>query len=264
VGLAYFGTADPTYHGIDYSLLPAATPGYDLPSLIRPWSAPELPGYVAVSATVLTGVYLDPHWRVFYQGIRDMKPVEVLGNSIFIYRLDRWPEGTDLGEAATTASETNLRLADELAKAQWFDHAAVHYRRYLEVTPNDPAVLTRLGMALVSNNEPTAAIPVLEAAIGRDANNGLAHLVIAAALFDARRDINTVVAHARRAVLLRPYDHGPFVMLSRALAARGHLEEAAGLVGRALAMSPGDADALELQRLINMAAARSVPGAAGR
>jgi hypothetical protein len=261
VGLAYFGTADPAYHGIDYSLLPAATPGYDLPSKIRPWSAPELPGYVAVSATILTGVYLDPQWRVFYQGIRHTKPVEVLGNSIFVYRLDRWPEGTGADEAAEP--EADLRLADELAKARWFDHAALHYRRYLEATPNDAAVLTRLGMALVSGDEPTEAIPVLEAAIDREPDNGVAHLVIAAALFDTRQDIDSVIAHARRAVHLRPSDPDPLVMLSRALAVGGHLEEAAGLVDRALAVSPGNADARELQRLIGMAAAGILPGAAG-
>ena len=255
VNLAYFGTADPAYHGIDYSLLPAATPGYDFPSLNRSWSPPELPGYVAVSATVLTGVYLDPQWRVFYEGIRHTKPVAVLGNSIFVYRLDRWPEGPQSGDESAANGEAERRLADELAKVQWFDHAAVHYRRYLEAKPNDVDVSMRLGMALVSDGQPAAAIPALEAVIGQEPDNGLAHLAMAAALFDARRDVDRTIAHARRAVDLRPSDATALAMLSRVLAANGRYAEAAIVIDRALALSPDDSDAQGLRRLIGMAAA---------
>jgi tetratricopeptide (TPR) repeat protein len=264
VALAYFGTADPAYHGIDYSLLPAATPGYDYPSRNRPWSAPEFPGYVAVSATVLTGVYLDPPWKAFYQGLREATPVEVLGNSIFIYWLDRWPEGTNSGHTATTKPEDDLRLADELAKVRWFDHAAVRYRRYLAARPNDAAALTRLGMALVAGDKPGEAIPVLESAIARNPDDGLAHFVIAAALFDARGDIETAVVHARRAVSLRPFDAGALVTLGRVLATGGQLDEAALLVDRALAINPSDGDARELRRRIGMVAAGLSPGQAAR
>jgi hypothetical protein len=44
IGLAYFGTADPTYYGIDYTQLPAATPSFELPSIARRWVRPQLPG----------------------------------------------------------------------------------------------------------------------------------------------------------------------------------------------------------------------------
>ena len=251
VALAYFGTADPTYYGIDYTLLPAATPGYDFPSINRPWSAPELPGYVAVSATVLTGVYLDPEWEVFYQGIRDSTPVAVLGNSIFIYRLDHWPVGREM---AATNPEPERRLGDELAKVGWFDQAAVHYRRYLAARSNDASVLTRLGVALVSSDKPADAIPVLETAIAREPDNGFAHLAMAAALFDARRDIDSAIVHARRAVLLRPSDPGALVLLSRVLAVAGQFDEASVWVERALTIGPVDAGARELRRRIRMAA----------
>jgi 4-amino-4-deoxy-L-arabinose transferase-like glycosyltransferase len=262
VGLAYFGTADPAYHGIDYSLLPAATPGYDFPGTMRPWAAPALPGYVAVSATVLTGVYLDPEWRLFYEGLRQMEPIERLGNSIFVYRLERWPERTVRQNEATVTPDADLRLADALAKAQWFDHAVVHYRRHIQAAPDDAAALTRLGMALVAGDEPLEAIPVLEGAIAREPENGLAHLFIAAALFDARRSIDTVIAHARRAALIRPADAGALVMLGRALAAGGQLDAAAVSVDRALAIGPDNADARELRRRIGLALAGTAPGAA--
>jgi hypothetical protein len=92
VNLAYFGSADPKYYGISYAGLPAATPGFRLPDAPARWTPPTLPGYVAVSATVLTGVYLDEHWRLFYSGLRRRTPTAVISNSIFVYRLDRWPD----------------------------------------------------------------------------------------------------------------------------------------------------------------------------
>src|SRR5688572_33242559 len=43
VNLAYFGSADPTYYGITYTELPAATPGFRLPNGRLGWTPPTLP-----------------------------------------------------------------------------------------------------------------------------------------------------------------------------------------------------------------------------
>ena len=51
INLAYFGFADPRYYQIDCTFLPGSPPWVN-PDLL---SAPRLPGYVAVSATLLRG-----------------------------------------------------------------------------------------------------------------------------------------------------------------------------------------------------------------
>ena len=51
--------------------------------------APQLPGYVAVSATVLDGVYLNEAGRAFYKPLRERPPRAVIGYSIFVYWVDR-------------------------------------------------------------------------------------------------------------------------------------------------------------------------------
>jgi Flp pilus assembly protein TadD len=255
LGLAYFGTADPAYYGIEYTQLPAAAPGLNLPSIARPWAQPRLPGYVAVGATVLTGVYLDPEWQLFYGGLRRTRPVAVIGNSIFVYRLDRWPEAADHGvTAASTDVEAERRLGDELLRAKWFEHAAVHYRRYLDQRPREPQALRNLGLALFWAGDLEDAIPALKQAAAATPDVGVIHLALASSLFDTRSDIREVVGHARRAATLLPSDQPALVMLGRALAVNGELGEAARAVQQALDIDPKDADARELQLAIRRVA----------
>lgn len=256
IGLAYFGTADPAYYGIDYVPLAGSTPGFDRSWLPRPRGRPPLPGYVAVGATVLTGVYQDPHWQLFYRGLRDTAPAAVLGNSMFVYWLDRWPEADDSdGASAPFDVDAHRRLGDELMKQEWPDHAAVHYQRYLDHDPADPAVLADFGLALVWAGDYQDAIQPLRRAVALRPDRGPAHLALAAALYEARQDIGDVVGHARRAVTLMPSDAAAHVMLGRGLAASGRLQEAAESVSRALTLAPNDVDALDLLERI-----RSVAG----
>jgi len=69
INLFYFGTADPAEYGIQRS--------------------PLEPGYYAVSATHLMGVYLPDHDML--SAFRAMVPVAIIGHSIFIYHLDEVP-----------------------------------------------------------------------------------------------------------------------------------------------------------------------------
>lgn len=83
INLCYFGTADPAYYGIECTQLPGS------PFFVESPSAPQLPGYVAVSVTQLQGVYLPEPWRSFYRKLQQQTPVAVIGYSIFVYRIDR-------------------------------------------------------------------------------------------------------------------------------------------------------------------------------
>jgi tetratricopeptide (TPR) repeat protein len=218
VNLAYFGSADPKYYGISYTGLPAATPGFRLPDAPDRWTRPALPGYVAVSATVLTGVYLDEQWRLFYSGLRRMTPSEVIGNSIFVYRLDRWPDADYSAYAGLDSGDADRLLGNELLKVGWFSRAIVHYHRALARQPHQPQVLQSLGMALLGNGQSGAAVPILERAATLDPESGLAHLLLATAVFDIRGDPDRTIAHARRAVTLLPHNIDALLLLARTAA----------------------------------------------
>ena len=88
VKLSYFGTADPEYHRIPCDLLPGQMlpPPRDVVREIAPGDI------VAVSATNLQGVYLEPEDRPLMERLRALTPVATVGHSILIYRADfAWP-----------------------------------------------------------------------------------------------------------------------------------------------------------------------------
>lgn len=150
VNLAYFGTADPAYYGIDCTYLPGS-PSFALDLIAKP----RLPGYVAISGTVLSGVYLEPRWRLFYSPFWNLEPVAVIGNSTRVYWVDRWPENG----ASTEWADQHLPLADALLLGmQWAEHAAVHYQAYLDRRSDDAAVLSRLGVALAESGRYSESI----------------------------------------------------------------------------------------------------------
>jgi hypothetical protein len=77
--LCYFGMADPAYYGIDYINLPG---GYRYGP---PPQFPAAPGVIAISATHLQGIHLDPALRNYYAPLRRARPLEVLGGSIYLF-----------------------------------------------------------------------------------------------------------------------------------------------------------------------------------
>ena len=88
IKLSYFGSADPAFHGIDCERLP----GYSAPHPARVTRELRPGDIVAVSATNLQGVYLDPEDRLLMERLRQLEPVGRVGYSILIYRPDFvWP-----------------------------------------------------------------------------------------------------------------------------------------------------------------------------
>lgn len=80
--LVYFGLADPWAYRIDYTNFPG---GYLFGPEIQ---ASRDPGVLAISATNLQGIYADREFRDTYAKLKDYKPIDVLGGSIYLYR---WP-----------------------------------------------------------------------------------------------------------------------------------------------------------------------------
>ncbi len=87
--LSYFGSASPRYHGISGQLLPSATSPRVL-GVTREVAPGDI---LAVSATNLQGVYLDPEDQALMARLRRERPIGRIGYSILVYRADfRWPE----------------------------------------------------------------------------------------------------------------------------------------------------------------------------
>jgi hypothetical protein len=85
IGLAYFGTADPAYYGMNVRYMWGTTvPGIG-PDRMGP---PSLPGYVAISVTLLDGVPFQEGARDFYRPLRESDPVANIGGSIRVYRVN--------------------------------------------------------------------------------------------------------------------------------------------------------------------------------
>ena len=94
VNLSYFGTADPAAYGISFVPL-AGSYRFDVPgagAVGYPPQGPELPGYVAIGATNLQGVYFGPTLRKSYEFLRRKTPVAILAGSLYVYWVDRWGE----------------------------------------------------------------------------------------------------------------------------------------------------------------------------
>jgi hypothetical protein len=85
INLAYFGNADPAYYGIRARMLNGSPSFGRLASIV----APRLPGYVAVSKTIMSGVNFDEAHRDYYKPLRQRPRVASIGHSIDVYFVDR-------------------------------------------------------------------------------------------------------------------------------------------------------------------------------
>lgn len=84
IQLAYFGTADPNYYGIDAVYLPGSVMASPRPQ----GRDPEVPRYLAVSVTYVYGVHSGAPLGGAYVALRSKQPVATIGHTIFVYGLD--------------------------------------------------------------------------------------------------------------------------------------------------------------------------------
>jgi hypothetical protein len=85
VKLSYFGSADPEYYGLRGEMLPSQM----LPPPATVTRRVEKGDVVAISATNLQGVYLDPALQPFLADLRARPPLFTVGHAIFVYKVDR-------------------------------------------------------------------------------------------------------------------------------------------------------------------------------
>jgi tetratricopeptide (TPR) repeat protein len=235
INLAYFGQADPAYYGMAVTHLPGA-PGFALDAVARP----RLPGYVAISPTIMHGVYAPPEWRLFYAPFAALTPVTVIGHSLRVYWVDEWPMPAHVRPEEIAAQR---RLGDALLLGlQWPELAAQHYRDYLTRRPGDVDARVQLGIALVAAGREAEALDALHAAVAAGPAHGHARLMLARALFGSG-DLAGAGTHGGEAVRLLAADADAHDFLGRVRAAQGRFREALTLFQHALRLEPTHADA---------------------
>jgi hypothetical protein len=167
INLAYFGQAVPERYGVQATYLPGTTS--------EAASRPQLPGYVAIGETVLSGVYLTPEWRLFYKGFATRAPLARIANSVRVFDLDEWPRF----EVATPEEiDAERRLADRLTfEMRWPELAIRAYRDYLMRRPRDARALAGLGIALIDAGDTRSGREALLHAAALDPDDDWIHRV---------------------------------------------------------------------------------------
>ncbi|HET9372559.1 MAG TPA: tetratricopeptide repeat protein [Vicinamibacterales bacterium] len=253
INLAYFGSAAPEYYRIDCTRLPGAVVLDG-----RSFQRPVLPGYVAISSTVQSGVYLPRRWRMFYRAFRDLAPVTTVGSSIRVYWVEQWPEVPlrQKNAAADPADVDGLKaLADSTRQLGWDAQAAGYYRRYLRHRPDDAAVHDALGQALFAQNDRAGAVDAFARATTLAPDRAAPRRSLAVALLSLGR-AEDAAGHARELVRRSPENVPAHDLLGRAFVALGRIAEAEASFRRALTIDPTFAPAIEALRQI---ARRPVP-----
>lgn len=235
INLAYFGQADPRHYGIDCVYLPSLGWLED-----RVSGPPQLPGFVAISATTLSGVYLPPAWRRFYDGFQWMAPIALVGNSIRVYWVDNWPAPLPLNRLNAEAVKAELDLADGLAgPLKWPALAVRHYETYLQERPADAGATERYGLALLASGQPEPGLEQLQRSLTLDRDRPSAQIALARALIE-RKDFAAAEAPARLATVLAPANAVAWQLYARVLEHLGQTSEATAQLQRAAAIEPAN------------------------
>ena len=145
IKLSYFGTAHPSYYGLDFEPLPTwePTPEQGNPFTRTYYPHDPAPGVYAISATHLQGVVMDPDEWDTYAWFRDKSPFAKAGYSIFLYQVE--PTGPPVDVALSglqideLAPETFAAFGSNDVHLRWFD------ARTSFVVPSQPGWTVVLG-----------------------------------------------------------------------------------------------------------------------
>jgi hypothetical protein len=242
LNLAYFGQAEPGYYDLDCHYLPGSSA-----LSTTEFSKPVLPGFVAISATVLTGLYQPVEWQLLYAPFRDRQPSAVVGNSVFVYWVEEWPlAGSDAGGLTD-----RMALADRLLALRWFDTAAAYYRQGV-AERGGTDLRMKLALALTGTGDSPAALEQMRLAVAAEPRHGRARLLLASALLGAG-DLGAAAAEAETAAMLLPRDAAAHTLVGRIRAIRGQYGQAARAFEAALRIEPSRTDAREMLRAVQAA-----------
>ncbi len=120
------------------------------------------------------------------------------------------------------------------------DEATAHYKRALDMEPDNARAHINLANALRAGGKLDEAIAHYVKALDIEPNNAGAHINLGN-LLRARGRLDEAVAHYRKALEIEPDNAGAHLNLGNVLQARGILDDAAAHYEKALAIKPGHA-----------------------
>jgi len=127
IKLSYFGTAHPSYYGLDFEPLPmwSETPEQGNPFTHTYYPHDPAPGVYAISATHLQGVVMDPDKWDTYAWFRDRPPFAKAGYSIFLYQVEPTGPPVDVALSGLQVDEftpeTFAAFGSNDVRLRWFD-----------------------------------------------------------------------------------------------------------------------------------------------
>jgi Flp pilus assembly protein TadD len=246
VQLAYFGTADPKYYGIDDF--------YSTENLRRWPGAVEteitLPEHFAISANFLYGdeLFLPAELAQRFQRYKSREPVGSIGHSILVFKVDRndarvYEDGavitTRLGAAGV--AEALLRKALSLNPASADAHyqlgglmnrkgslgeAMENYRAVIKLEPSNEKAHFALGNILLRERQLDAALRHYQEAVKIYPNFAEAHHNLGR-IAAAQGRMDEAIEHFRNALRAQPEFAEAHESLGKALARQGKNDEAA-------------------------------------
>ncbi len=230
IQLAYFGTAEPRYYGIDdfYST-----------ENLRRWTAAAggevtLPEYLAISANFLYGgeLFLPVELAQRFNRYKSRRPVASIGDSILVFKLD--PKDAQAYEDGAVIS---ARLgAGNMAEALLI--------KALRLNPVSADAHYQLGALMGQQGKLREAIENYEAVVKLEPRNEKAHFGLANALIRKQR-FDDALLHFREAVKIRPNFAEAHYGLGRVLLALGQMVEAIEYFYEALRAKPEFAEVHE-------------------
>jgi Tfp pilus assembly protein PilF len=230
VQLAYFGTADPKYYGVDdfYST-----------ENLRRWPVAvdaeiTLPEHFAISANFLYGdeLFLPTELAQRFQRYKSRDPVGSIGYSILVFKVDRNDARVYEDGAVITTRLGAVGVAEALL------------RKALSLNPASADAHNQLGALMNRKGNFGEAMKNYRTAIKLEPSNEKAHFALANVLL-RERQFDDALRHYREAVKIHPNFAEAHQNLGLIFTAQGRLDEAIEHFRNALRAKPEFAEAHE-------------------
>ncbi|HBK04255.1 MAG TPA: hypothetical protein DDZ81_00140 [Acetobacteraceae bacterium] len=144
---------------------------------------------------------------------------------------------------APELADSHVSLGIAYARQYQADKAIASFAAADRLQPNRPAALIAMGSALAAANQLDAALGYLQRAVTLAPTDAAAHSALAVT-HRRRQDPASSAAAARQALALDPNLADVWLLLGADLASMGAFDEAEACQRRALALTPGSAEAL--------------------
>jgi tetratricopeptide (TPR) repeat protein len=134
-------------------------------------------------------------------------------------------EVVELREIQSAVARNRTHLADQLLARGRGAAAVNEYQRALDVSPNSPVILNKLGRVMIGLNRSEEALPLFKKALDVDPDNANAYVQLGRAYHAAKNFKETRVV-LEEAIHINPYNPLIYRLLGDAYAALGEHEKA--------------------------------------